>query len=97
MPVIYARIPEELNREIEELMQEEKIEKDIALGKLLTTAIAEWKKEKALKMLAEGRISYLRAAEKAGMNPWDFAEVVKEKKIVWIRDVAILKDLNAHF
>ncbi len=93
--MISVKIPEELNMEIEELMREEKIGKNFALRKLLATALAEWKKERALKMLAEGRISYLKAAEMAGMNIWDFAGLVKEKKIVWIWGDGIIKDLNA--
>jgi metal-responsive CopG/Arc/MetJ family transcriptional regulator len=95
MHVISAKIPEELKEEIEELMKEEGLEEDIALRKLLTMAISEWKKGRALKKLADGRISYLKAAEEAGMNVWDFAEFLKEKKVVWMKEEGILKDLNA--
>jgi predicted HTH domain antitoxin len=97
MHVISAKIPEELKEEIEELMKEEGLDEGIALRKLLTMAISEWKKEKALKMLTEGKISYLKAAEEAGMNVWDFAEFLKEKKVVWLKEAGILKDLNARF
>jgi len=48
--------------------------------------ISRWKKEKALKLLAEGRISYMKAVEKSGMNVWDFAEMVKERKIIWVKE-----------
>lgn len=97
MHVISAKIPEELKEEIEELMKEEGLEEGIALRKLLTMAISEWKKERALKMLTEGKISYLKAAEEAGMNVWDFTEFLKEKKAVWLKEEGILRDLNARF
>ena len=78
-------------------MKEEGLEEGIALKKLLTLAISEWKKERALKMLSEGKISYLKAAKEAGMNVWDFAEFLRENKIVWVKGVGIHRDLNARF
>jgi hypothetical protein len=97
MPVISVKIPKELKEEIVELMKDEGLEEGIALRKLLTIAISEWKKERALKMLTEGRISYLKAAEKAGMNVWDFSELLRERKLVWMKEEGILRDLNACF
>jgi metal-responsive CopG/Arc/MetJ family transcriptional regulator len=70
MHVISVKIPEELKKEIKELMKEEGLEEGIALRKLLTMAISEWKKERALKML---------------------------KKVVWVKEEGILRDLNARF
>ena len=96
MPVISVGIPEELKKEIEEFMREEGLEESEVLRKLLNMAISEWKKEKALKLLAEGKISYMKAVEKSGMNVWDFAEMVKERKIIWVKD-EIISDLNARF
>ena len=46
MGVISARIPEDLERELEEYVKEEKLEKSVAVRKLISTAIAEWKKER---------------------------------------------------
>jgi len=53
LSMISAMIPEELKDEIEELMKEEGLEEGIALKKLLTMAISEWKEERALKMQIE--------------------------------------------
>lgn len=97
MTVISMKISEELKEGIAELMKDEGLEEGVALRKLLTIAISEWKKERALKMLTEGRISYLKAVENAGMNVWDFAEFLREKKIVWMKEEGILKDLNVRF
>lgn len=67
MPVISVGIPEALKKEIKEFMREEGLEESAVLRKLLNMAISELKKEKALKLLAEGRISYMKAVEKSGM------------------------------
>ena len=48
-------------------MREEGLEESAVLRKLLNMAISELKKEKALKLLAEGKISYMKAVEKSGM------------------------------
>jgi len=34
---------------------------------------------KALKFLEEGKVSFLKAAQMAGLSPWDFADLVREK------------------
>jgi metal-responsive CopG/Arc/MetJ family transcriptional regulator len=95
MPAVSVNLPRELKEEIEELIKEEDLEENVALRKLLKMAISEWKKEKALKLLTDGKISYLKAAEKTWMNVWDFAELLREKKVVWIKDAGIFRDLNA--
>jgi predicted HTH domain antitoxin len=92
MPVISARIPDELEKEINEFVREEGLEKSVAIRKLLSISIAEWKKEKALRLLAEGKVSFLRAAEISGMDVWDFTNLVKEKKLTWIRNEGVLRD-----
>jgi len=79
MPVISVGIPEELKKEIEEFMREEGLEESAVLRKLLNMAISEWKKEKALKLLAEGKISYMKAVEKSGMNVWDFGWLKRKR------------------
>lgn len=50
MPVISARITEELETEIEEHIKEDGLEKSVAVRKLISSAIKEWRKEKASKM-----------------------------------------------
>jgi len=69
-------------------MRGEGLEESAVLRKLLNMAISEWKKEKALKLLAERKISYMKAVEKLGFR------MVKEKKIIWAKD-EIISDLNA--
>lgn len=97
MPVISARIAKDLEKDIQEFVAEEGLERSVAVRKLLSIAVKEWKKEKAVRKLGEGKISFLKAAEIAGMNPWDFAELIKDRKITWIKDERVLKDLEFEF
>jgi predicted HTH domain antitoxin len=86
MATISTRVNEKLMEDIEEFMEEEKLDKSITLRKLIAEALEEWKKEKALDLLEKGRITFTKAAEIAEMNVWDFSNLVKEKKIAWIKD-----------
>jgi len=82
---ISARIPKELEKELEEFMKQEKIDRSIAVRKLLDYGLQEWKLEQALQMLEKGSITFSKAAKVADMDVWTFAEKIKEAKITWIR------------
>jgi len=52
--------------------------------------------EKALALLKSGKVSFSKAAELAKMNLWDFSDLVKVRKIIWIKNKKeIEKDLNS--
>ena len=49
--------------------------------------------EKALSLLQRGEVTFNKAAKIIPMDLWDFADLVKEKNVVWIRDGVIKEDL----
>lgn len=53
------------------------------------------KQEKALSLLQQGKITFNKAAKIAQMDLWDFADLVKEKKFVWVKDSVIKEDLSS--
>ncbi len=42
------------------------------------------RKQRALKSLEEGKVTFLKAAQMAGLSVWELADRVHEKGIVWI-------------
>ncbi len=82
---ISARIPEEVFKELEAFMKEESLEKSASIRKLLVEGLQHWKDQRALKSLEQGNVTFLKAAEMAGRSVWDFADLVHEKGIVWIK------------
>lgn len=66
-------------------MKEESLEKSAFIRKLLSDWLPQWKVEKSLKYLEDGKVTFFKAAEMAGMTVWDFANAVREKGIVWIK------------
>ncbi|MBI4170385.1 MAG: UPF0175 family protein [Candidatus Aenigmarchaeota archaeon] len=92
---ISTRIPKTLEKELEEYMKTEHLEKSTAVRKLLIKSLQEWREEHALKLLAEGRTTISKATEIAGVDIWTFIEKVKQSKIVWVKDEIISEDLEA--
>lgn len=80
-----TRITEEMEKEIEGYMKKEKVDRSIAVRKLLDSGLRDWKEARALKLLEKGEVSFLKAAKIAGLDAWTFAEKVKESGIVWVK------------
>lgn len=92
---ISARIPQELEKELEHYMKAEHLEKSTAVRRLLIKSLQEWKEQYALKLLAEGRVTVSKAAEIAGMDIWSFIAKIKESKAPWVKDRIVERDLEA--
>jgi predicted HTH domain antitoxin len=92
---VSARVPEDVFKELESFMKEESLEKSASIRKLLAEGLRHWKLNRALKSLEEGKVSFLKAAQMAGLSVWDFADIVREKGIVWIKsEKFISKDIE---
>jgi predicted HTH domain antitoxin len=94
---ISMRLPEHIRHEVEQFERDEKLTQiSEAARKLLLLGLESWKKEKALHLLERGKISFSKAASLAGLDVWSFADLVKEQKIVWIKDKEMIKkDIEA--
>ena len=49
------------------------------------------REQRALKSLEEGKVSFLKAAQMAGLSVWELADHVREKGMVWIRSEKFIK------
>jgi len=94
MGVISTRIPEDLESELKRFMEEENIEKSGALRILLSKGINQWRRERALNLFRESKVTLLKAAEIAGINPWDFAILIKDEGMNWVDPRGILEDIE---
>ncbi len=96
MEALSVRISKDLEAGLIEVAREEKLEQPSeAARKVLSIGLEHWRQEKALQLLTEGKISFLKAAEVTRMNVWDFAQLVKEKKVAWVTDQVIREDLES--
>ncbi len=72
------------------------MDKATALRKLLELGVKDWRRETALDLLREGKVTVWRAAEVAGLPLWDFVSLVEDRRVVLpIRGRDVIDDLRA--
>jgi len=80
-----VRIPEEIEKEIIQMVEREKLDKATAVRTLLEMGIVEWRKQTALELLRDGKVTFAKAAEMAKLSLWEFADLVKQRNVEWVR------------
>lgn len=96
MGTISARVPDELEAELEEYLEDERLDRSTAVRRLLAEGLERWRRERALEKLASGEATFTRAAELAGVPVWEFARLAREHDVTWVsadHTVADLEDL----
>jgi predicted HTH domain antitoxin len=80
-----VRIPKELEKELLEIIEQEKLDKATVVRSLLEIGIVEWRKQTALEFLREGKVTFAKAAKMAKLSLWEFADLVKQHNVEWVR------------
>lgn len=80
------RLDKNLQRKIEEVKNEEAVDKSTAVRMLMDAGYKEWKYRRALDKLRGNEVSLWRAAKLAGMPLWNFITLLKkEEGIEWVQ------------
>jgi len=80
-----VRISEEIEKEILEVVKREKLDKATVVRTLIEMGIVEWRKQTALELLRDGKVTFAKAAEMAKLSLWEFADLVKQRNVEWVR------------
>ena len=80
-----VRVPAEMDKEICAIVEEEKRDMATVVRNLLEIGIVEWRKQTALELLQKGTVTFAKAAEVARLSLWEFADLVKQRNIEWVR------------
>jgi predicted HTH domain antitoxin len=83
-----VRIPAETEKELLEIIEQQKLDKATVVRNLLEMGIVEWRKQTALDFLREGKVTFAKAAEMAKLSLWEFADLVKQRNVEWVRYTA---------
>lgn len=94
MGSISARVPDDLEADLETYLEDENLDRSTAVRKLLTEALSDWRRERALDQLARGQVTLARAAEIAEMPIWDFVQLARKREIVWVSGDHLESDLE---
>jgi predicted HTH domain antitoxin len=92
---ISARVPDELESELESYLEDENLDRSTAVRKLLAEGLDDWRRQQALQQLSEGAVTFSAAADIAGMSVWDFAQLAADHDITWVDDDHLEADLEA--
>lgn len=95
MGTISARLPDDLEEELEAYLEAEKLDRSTAVRKLLAEGLEEWRRERALQKLDAGEVTFVRAAELADMSVWDFAQLAEERDVTWVGGEHLEGDLES--
>ena len=79
--VVSTRVSEEMVKELEEIEREEKADRATVVRKLLARAIEEWRRERALRLYREGRVTLWRAARLAGVTLREMMQLAAKEGI----------------
>ena len=95
MGTISARVPDDLEDELETYLQEERLDRSTAVRKLLAEGLEEWQRDRAVDRFEAGEISFSRAAELADMSVWDFTRLLEQRDVTWVADDHLADDLES--
>jgi len=89
---VTARLKTELLREIQEIAEEESIDRSSAIQRLLQIGLKEYKMEKALNLYRNGKVTLWKAAELAGVSLREMMEAIKAREITYKYDLEALEE-----
>lgn len=95
MGTISARVPDDLEAELEEFIEAENLNRSTAIRKLLAEGLDDWRQERALDSLEAGDVTLSRGAELAGLSVWDFAALARGRDVSWVGREGLEDDLEA--
>lgn len=81
MAVTTVRLTEDVLRDLDQLAEREGVDRSTVLKKALEIGVREIKIDEAVKKYQKGLISAWRAAQEAGINLWEFIEVLQKRGI----------------
>ena len=95
MGTISARVPDELEAELEEFLEAERLDRSTAVRKLLGEGLAEWRRDRALDRLEAGEVTLSKAADLAGVSVWELTSLAAERDVTWVDGDHLKDDLDA--
>ncbi len=97
MAVTTVRLNDETLRQLDALAEQEGVDRTTVLKKALDLGVREIKIDMAVDRYQKGFISAWRAAQEAGVNLWEFIDVLKKREIGFMTSEEDLKQMLGAF
>jgi Arc/MetJ-type ribon-helix-helix transcriptional regulator len=95
MGTVSARLPEELEAQLEEYVEQENMDRSTAVRRLLADGLSVWRRDRAVELVRKGEVTVSRGAELAEMDVWTFTDLLEERDVTWVDDEGLARDLDA--
>ena len=95
MRIVSARLPDELESQLEEYLERENMDRSTAVRRLLADGLSEWRRDRAVELVRSGEATVSRGAELAGMDVWASTELLDERDVTWVDDEGLDRELEA--
>jgi len=95
MGTISARVPDDLEEDLETYLEKERLDRSTAVRKLLAEGLDEWRRDRAVERFEAGEISFSRAADLADMSVWDFSRLLEDRDVTWVGDDHLADDIDS--
>ena len=95
MGIVSARLPDELESQLEEYLERENMDRSTAVRRLLADGLSEWRRDRAVELVRSGEATVSRGAELAGMDVWASTELSDERDVTWVDDEGLDRELEA--
>ncbi len=92
MTTITARLPDEIDDNLQHIARAEQLDKSDIIRRLLARGIQQWKLTKAVEEYKKGAFSTEEAAQFAEISVWEFFDALKEQQIPLTYDAEELKE-----
>jgi Arc/MetJ-type ribon-helix-helix transcriptional regulator len=81
MSTVSARLPNNLEAQLEEYVERETMDRSTAVRRLLADGLSEWRRDRAVELVREGEATVSRGgAELAKMDVWAFTDLLEEPR-----------------
>lgn len=79
--IITAQVKDDILKGLKDYMETAGLDKSAAIRKLLEQGLKEWRLETAVAEYRDGKISLMKASEKAKTTVWEFLDELDKRKI----------------
>ncbi len=93
---VAARVSKEMSDLINEISEEEKVDRSTVVRRLLDMGVRDWRVQTALERYGRGSITLLKAAEIAGTSIYEMIALLEERRIPYRYDISDLEEYVKH-
>ncbi|MGZ0747393.1 MULTISPECIES: UPF0175 family protein [unclassified Haloparvum] len=94
MERVEVPLDDDLAGELASYARDQHLAEDAAAEQLLSEALAEWRRDRAVERFADGDLTFDRAAELAELDPWAFADLLREREVTWVDSERVVAELD---